>query len=269
MTYRFLAVWMVAALLLVTQSSTAFAQPGGAHVVPPPESAEGRARESFQRGRIHYDNGEFDAAALAFEEAYALSGRDALLYNLYLAYRDANQQEKAASALRKYLERVEVVENRAQLEARLKALDEGLAQKRAAEPVRPAEPVVTTPVATEPSAPPVDTEPKKWWLVPSVVTGVGGVMMLAAIPTAFMVKSKQNELDDKCTANVCDASLKSTADSGKTLSYVTDALLFGGAAVAATGVVLLLVKKPKREEVPVASLGCTHSGCAGSVTMRF
>src|SRR5690606_25712958 len=92
---------------------------------------ENQAREAFERGRIHYDNGDFARAAAAFEEAYKLSGREGLLYNLYLAYRDANEQEKAAEALRNYLVKVEVIENRAQLESRLKALEAGIAQRKA------------------------------------------------------------------------------------------------------------------------------------------
>src|SRR5262245_31875642 len=102
MRARILVLWVLVAC-------TALAMPVGVSaqaVTPPPDSAEGRARESFNRGRIHYENGEFEAAALAFEEAYGLSGRHALLYNLYLAYRDANNQEKAAEALKNYLDRV-------------------------------------------------------------------------------------------------------------------------------------------------------------------
>src|SRR5690348_432321 len=107
----------VALMIAIVMTMGARAQ---AQASPQTQDAETQAREAFQRGRIHYDNGEFDQAAVAFEEAYGLSHRHALLYNLYLAYRDANQQEKAAEALRNYLERVSVIENRPQLEARLK-----------------------------------------------------------------------------------------------------------------------------------------------------
>jgi tetratricopeptide (TPR) repeat protein len=264
-------VWvaLLCAFVGLGTSSVVEAQPRGGVQ----DANEAQAREAFQRGRIHYDNGEFDNAAAAFEEAYKLSGRDALLYNLYLAYRDANQQEKAAEALENYLARVRVVENRAQLEARLKALRDGIAARKAAEAAaQQQEQAQVAPVVAEPTqdAAPLESEgPKRWWLVPTVVAGSGGVLMLGSLATGLMASSKHKELQKKCMDNVCDSSLKGTANSGKTLALVTDVLLFGGGALAVTGVVLLLLKKPKASEAPSAGLACTSRGCAGSVALRF
>jgi tetratricopeptide (TPR) repeat protein len=275
MRARVLVVWVLLASAVLGTHTPVLAQA----VAPPPDSAEGRARESFNRGRIHYENGEFEAAALAFEEAYALSGRDALLYNLYLAYRDANQQEKAAEALKNYLDRVEVIENRAQLEARLKSLQAGIEQKRKQEEAQRAEAVKR--VIGEPTnQPPRPDEPVeeqgKWWLMPTVVTGVGALMMVGSIPTGLMAKSKQDELEKKCPdKDMCDPSLQATADSGKTLSYVTDGLLFGGAAVAVVGAVLMFVKKRDADDAtaqarrPQPQMACSTRGCSGSVSFRF
>lgn len=44
--------------------------------------SEQRARELFEQGRVAYDAGRFDDAVVAFREAYLLSGRPALLYNI-------------------------------------------------------------------------------------------------------------------------------------------------------------------------------------------
>ena len=76
------------------------AGPQDSIVTPRSWSPENQAREAFERGRIHYDNGDFARAAGAFEEAYKLSGREGLLYNLYLAYRDANEQENLFRAVK-------------------------------------------------------------------------------------------------------------------------------------------------------------------------
>ncbi|HKP60338.1 MAG TPA: tetratricopeptide repeat protein, partial [Polyangiales bacterium] len=88
---------------------------------------EERARAHFRLGRAHYDNGDFAQAAVEFEEAYRISQRAALLYNIYLAYRDANDTRNAAESLRKYLALEKNIENRGQLEARLASLDRALA----------------------------------------------------------------------------------------------------------------------------------------------
>ncbi|HEY6876800.1 MAG TPA: hypothetical protein VI299_02230 [Polyangiales bacterium] len=236
---------------------------------------EKAAREAFERGRVYYDGGEFDQAAAAFEDAYRLSGRDALLYNLYLSYRDANQQQQAADALRNYLAKVANIENRSQLEARLNALDQGLERERRereaqanaeAKPQVAAATPVPAPVATVESG-----RSKKFWAGVGLASA-GGAMMLASIATGVMASGKQSDLDDKCPDHVCaDASLKSTADSGKTLAHTTDALLFGGLAVAAAGAVLVVLDlRASREQKPLALDGdCSRSGCMARATVRF
>jgi tetratricopeptide (TPR) repeat protein len=262
---------------------SAQAKPGAA-----PTGTESQAREAFERGRIHYDNGDFARASTAFEEAYRLSGREGLLYNLYLAYRDANQQEKAAEALRNYLAKVEVIENRAQLESRLKALDAGIAQRKAdeakeAEQQKQAEQqraqheqemAAHKAAAAEstPAAAPADE--KKWWVTPVIVMGAGGALMVGSLATGLMTSSKTKEIEDKCPSGKnCDPDLKAKADSGRTLALVTDVLLFGGLATAVVGGVLMLLKKPKDQasakDSPQANVSCTRVGCSGSVSLRF
>ncbi len=243
------------------------------------EDTEARARDAFQRGRVHYDNGEFAQAAESFEEAYRLSGRDALLYNLYLARRDANQTEKAAEALRAYLTKVEVVENRPQLEARLKALDEGLAERHSRDALSPQNPVETKqPAATAPAAEPAATPAAEtgWWIVPVAVAAGGAVLALASIGTGLSASNKAKELDAGCTDGVCPARLKSTADQGKLLSVTTDVLLFGGLTLVGAGVVLYVLRMPRSapgSETARATLrpdlGCSAVGCAGSLSLSF
>lgn len=257
------------------------AAPAAASAAPSP--TETQAREAFERGRIHYDNGDFPRAAAAFEEAYKLSGRDGLLYNLYLSYRDANNQEKAAEALRGYLTKVEAIENRPQLEARLKALEEGIAQRKAAEAAEAAErdrlareqaerdAKAQQAAAAQPAEKPAEN--KHWWVPGVAMMGGGAVLMLTSIGTGLASNSKAAELEDKCPNGTCSEDLKSTRDSGKTLAVVTDVLLFGGLATAVVGGVLLLLKKPKKAaaagDKPQANVSCSRGGCFGGVSMRF
>ncbi|HEY6881201.1 MAG TPA: hypothetical protein VI299_24415 [Polyangiales bacterium] len=266
---RLVCTWTIVLAGVLTGAWSAEAQ--GA---TPEEKA---AREAFERGRVYYDGGEFDQAATAFEEAYRLSGRDALLYNLYLSYRDANQQQQAAEALRNYLAKVPNIENRSQLEARLHALDQGLERERREREAQAAAEATPQPtVAPAPAPVPVPVEPiaqgrsKKFWA--GVGLGAaGGAMMLASIATGVMANGKQSDLDDKCPDRTCDASLKSTADQGKTLAHTTDALLFGGVAVAAAGAVLVVLDlRASREQKPLALDGeCSRSGCMARATVRF
>lgn len=237
---------------------------------------ESKAREAFQAGRAYYGNGEFDKAAEAFEEAYRLSSRDVLFYNIYLAYRDANEPERAADALRNYLTRVSAIDNRAQLEARLTALDEGIAARKAEEQRHAEEQQA---LAQNPS-PTGDegaqtTAPTRYWLAPVVLMGAGAGLALGSLATGLVAKGKQGELDDECEGGVCPERLQDTADQGKMLALATDVLLIGGIAVAATGAVLLWLKRPRSGEAPTestrASAGfmCHGKGCGGSVAVRF
>ncbi len=78
----------------------------------------------FRAGQALYDAGEFVRAAESFAEAYRLSRRLPLLFNVYVAWRDAGRLERAAEALRRYLQEApEGVEGRTPLEARLRRLD--------------------------------------------------------------------------------------------------------------------------------------------------
>src|SRR5690606_29361700 len=77
-----------------------------------------RARGAFRLGRQYYAQGRFAEAAAEFERAYGLSGRGELLFNAYLAYRDARDDESAARTLRGYLAEVPDAPDRPHLEAR-------------------------------------------------------------------------------------------------------------------------------------------------------
>jgi len=116
MSSRFtILVWMFTALfaLSLAQTSGVSAQ-------------DDDARRHFRLGQAHYDNGDFTSAATEFEEAYRLSQRPALLFNLYVAYRDANDLPHAASALERYLTQVPDAPEHDNLAARLRAMQETL-----------------------------------------------------------------------------------------------------------------------------------------------
>jgi tetratricopeptide (TPR) repeat protein len=246
---------------------------------------EKAARDAFERGRVFYDAGQFDQASVAFEEAYKLSGRDALLYNLYLAYRDASAQEKAANALRGYLAKVPNIENRAQLEARLAALEQNLARQReqqAAAAATPTPTVVAPVVSATPTAP-APTEPSTTEAPASrsprfyagiSLAAVGAAATLTSIATGVLTKQREQKLEDSCDGRSCDASLEDTATSGKRLARATDGLLFGGIALAGAGAALLVFGGLERAEThaakrPHVTASCSFDGCVARSTLRF
>jgi tetratricopeptide (TPR) repeat protein len=246
--------------------------------------AEEIARQHFQLGRAQYENGAFRDAAASFERAYELSKRDVLWYNLYLAYRDAGDSVKAATALRNYLTRVEEVENRAQLEARLESLDRIVAeaqeraqreQARAASEVATSEQPETQPGQPEATraAPEAPREAAGPSIVPYVVMGAGGAMVIAGVVTGVMASAKHSELEEQCRDRRCDPSLQGLADEGQTLALTADILLFGGIAVAATGGVLWWLDRAESSSEPErpvdATVTCGLRACGARVRLTF
>jgi tetratricopeptide (TPR) repeat protein len=263
--------------------------------------SEEKARACFRLGRAHYDNGNFAEAAVQFEEAYRISQRAALLYNIYLAYRDANDTPNAAEALRKYLALEKDIENRQQLESRLAALDRALAENpppptaSAPPPSQTVTPAPLTPLGqAEPAsgeAPPPSTAPEgataasssggSGDILPIVLMGTGGAMVVGSVVTGMIALGKYGEWDDarqactkarNCTALSTDrvSELDGIKSSGETLALVTDILMFGGLAVAGTGVVLFFVNRGQSSErAPSANLACGPSGCQGTWTAQF
>jgi outer membrane biosynthesis protein TonB len=267
------------------------------------QSDEERARAAFRLGRAHYDNGDFLKAAKEFERAFELSGKYQLLYNVYLAYRDANMTKQAADALRGYLANTADVPNRAQLAAKLKALEKSLKDEEAKKTPPPAAVVAEPEPKAEPEpeaepGPEAEPEPEgepepeaaeeepaeeeaaaevssgDTNLVPFILMGSGGAMVLGSIITGVMASSAQSELEDECPDKQCpaDSDLEDTKSRGQTLAVVTDVLLFGGIAVAGTGLVLFLLEGAEEEpagEGVTAGLACAPTGCAGAVRVSF
>ena len=192
------------------------------------------ARQHFQLGRTFYDSGRFQQAVEEFQAAYKLSGRPQLLYNVYVAERDAGQLQNAVDALRGYLEKVPDAPDRVNLKARLESLEAQARRQTEQE-------ALTKQVAEKPAAqtPATRTEIKHS-VVPWVLTGTGAALLVGSVATGVMAKGKANDLDDTCGGTTCPSSEQSNVDSTRTLAITTDVLWSVGAAAAITGVVLWL-----------------------------
>ncbi|MFT3923180.1 MAG: tetratricopeptide repeat protein [Myxococcales bacterium] len=273
------ALWLGVPSLLAAQDA---AKPNTA-------ATDEEARVHFRLGTAYYDSGRFAQAAQEFQQAYDLSKRPQLLYNLFLAYRDAGDIRNAASALRQYLADNPQVEERSKLEARLAALEKIIegqpapqAQPQTAPtaatgqpatgPVATAEPTASTPAEPAPEAPPED---KLKWL-PWTLMGAGGALVVAGVITGAMAKGDESDLEKTCPNDVCPVDQMTKADdlksSGAMKATLSDALWISGAVSAGVGVAFLFWKPwLKRKETPTnpVNVACSSTGCAASYTGRF
>jgi len=89
-----------------------------------PKSAELReAKQLFRRGEKHYKVGEFQQAAEAYKEAYRLSEKPALLFNIAQAYRQAKNHKQALYFYQGYLRNNPKARNRADVKRLIKELE--------------------------------------------------------------------------------------------------------------------------------------------------
>lgn len=192
---RALVLGLFASLLL---SSTATAQKKRAvrkgESAPPAAEAQTSsaddevARGLFQAGKAAYQAGKYQDALSFFEQSHARSGRPELLFNIGQAAERVRQDQKALEMFRAYLTQVPDAANRVEVEARIKQLEQWVAeQDKAAAPLAPiAIAIAPTPAETAEQAPSAPHEPayteadsksapvtEKWWFW----TGIGAVVL--------------------------------------------------------------------------------------------
>jgi hypothetical protein len=94
-----------------------------------PEEADRKARALFQQGKQSFENGQYRDAWDYFRQAYLLSKRPELLYNVGQSADRMRMDREALDAFRLYLERLPNAANRREVENRVRALEERLGEK--------------------------------------------------------------------------------------------------------------------------------------------
>jgi tetratricopeptide (TPR) repeat protein len=239
------------------------------------EGDDERAKAHFQVGKSLYDSGRFSEAAEEWEKAYDLSGRAELLYNIYVAHRDATEMQAAIAALQRYLEGAEIEPaRRINLEARLRAMQSAQAEagapqavvepEPASEPEPEPEPAPAPDAALRGSSDDATVSP----IISYGLIGLGGSMVVGAVVTGILAQGKIDDVESACPNEACpfDFDLDGTRNDAQTLALVTDVLWIGGAIAAGAGVTLLLLEPEEQQApaAPTASLRCGPLGCSVS-----
>lgn len=238
------------------------------------------ARQRFNIGRSLYDAGRFVEAGREFVDAFRLSPRPILLFNAFVAYRDAGDLDNAVDNLRRYLEVEPAAPNAAQLQIRLQGMEEALQQQRerdaaaqaeaereAAERAAAARAEAEREAAEREAALQAQLDQQQGsgvaWL-PWTLVGVGAAMGIAGTATGVVTLGRVDDIAAMCPNDTCPpgVSLSDERSDAKTLGIVTDLLLFGGGAIAVTGVVLLIAGVGRASEPPPASAACGPDGCS-------
>ncbi|MCB9667607.1 MAG: hypothetical protein H6715_05780 [Myxococcales bacterium] len=221
------------------------------------------AQEHFDLGKGLFRVGRYHEAAGEFETAYQLSERAPLLYNIYIAARNAGDGKKAADALRGYLTRAPNVADRHALELQLLALEEAIKDDAvAARSIR----------KTGKSKPDDPSLPHTPPLLGYAITGLGAAMLIGGTVTAFMAEGYRSQKNEHCPENVCLPGYERDIDRLQTASTLRNVLLIGGAGVLALGIGLWILLDDDGQEAsaPVtATAACSSVGCMTQAKVRF
>jgi hypothetical protein len=239
-------------------------------------------RRHFESGVAYLQESDYENALKAFEKAYALSKRPAILLNIATVHERKGDLKAAINALERYLEvapdseEAQSVKNRiANLEKRLES-----SPPPAATPApTPAPPPQTNsapaaapaaPPATPPPSPPAESAPPN--RIPAYIAlSIGGLSAAGAVLTGILAQSEYGNAEDECKPNCTDDQLST----GRTMA-VTSTILTGVAVVGVgIGAALLFTGGSEPAPVPAATaaprvfVGVGPRGAAAQASWSF
>jgi len=242
---------------------------------------DARAKELYEEAEASYAAGGYDRAVELFTEAYELSKRPALLFNIANAEERRGNHREAAKMLKRYLESPGATDIDA-IGKRIKNLDRRADEADARQAKRDKAERDKTAVAKkkdEPEQVVLDNETPSLERDdrPSLVPGyalvaVGGVLIVGGITSAILSNSASNDAEARCDATgLCPAEAEDDINKAKTLALVADVALVAGVASAAVGTYLLIRRRgsspdPRRLSLDV---GPTNGGAAAVLRGTF
>jgi tetratricopeptide (TPR) repeat protein len=196
-----------------------------------------RARELYLLGDDLYSQGRYEEALAAFEEAYRLSERPLLLFNIANAQERSGQWQGAIESLERYLPHADEAE-RSRIESRIESLRRRVERLEAMQQVPDAgEAPDDTPPAETPE------EPSRSIAGP-LVLATGGALLAGGVVSAILAKGARDSLEADCTVTdgrrLCPDSSAADRDRDLRASVFADVLFVASAAALGVGLWLLL-----------------------------
>jgi len=198
-----------------------------------------QAKAYFGAGVEAYDQGKYEIALREFQHAHALSHSPALYFNMAACEEHMDHYQAAALLLRQYLIEKPDADDRANVELRVKSLeerDERLHKMNEPEPL--VKPNAGTMPATTTEAP--KRHLKYTWVMLGVTAGVGA----AAIGVGAYTVAHHSDLKNGC-GNSVDGCTSSQINGLKSTAVATDVLI-GVTAAAAVATVVFAVVESRR-----------------------
>ena len=213
-----------------------------------------RAKDLFAKGDSAYAEGRYEEALASFQEAYTLSGRPQLLFNVSNALERLGRYAEAVDALDRYLASGKAkdrdvvqkrlanlkkrVEEQKKEQERLTKEDEDKRAKADAEKKKPDD----QPTPPPPAPPP--PEKSNTPIAPIVLVGVGGAALVAGGVFGILTLGARGDVKDGCkdtsAGHLCSSDVSSSIDKEKTFGIVADVAFASGIVLVGIGVYLFV-----------------------------
>ncbi len=232
--------------------------------------ADREARKLYLEGDKAYAEARYEAALDAFQRAYELSSRPALLYNIGNAFERLGRHREAADTLREYLPHAKRSE-KATIEKRIENLEKRAAEEEKAAAKPEPEPDPEPKPAPRPEPAPAEPPPEPERPAPVlgyVLVGVGGAAILGGAIAGGLALGARSDADAGCNESggkrLCTAEASDAIDRDRTLSLIADVSFGVGLIAAGVGVYLILDSNGK--EQPVTGLRASPRAGGGEMT---
>lgn len=216
---------------------------------------------------------EYEEAVALFEQAYALRPEPNYLFNIGRIYEESGNLVKSVEFYERF-----VKEPGVPLDARERGLERlrvlrAIIQETAPAPETETEPAPEPEPEPAPVVPPPPDEPKppKLRIAGYALLGTGGAALAAGGVLAGLALQRANALEGQHTYE----ERRDTADQGRAMALTADILFGVGGAVAAAGLVMVIVSLPKKQPAeataarPRLSPWATRRGAGLAATVRF
>jgi tetratricopeptide (TPR) repeat protein len=219
----------------------------------PTQKQLAEAKRLFEQGAELYGKGSYEQAIEAWEQSYELSKKDLILDSIANAYERLGQAEKAREYLSRWREAAPA-EERADLDARIKNLDDRIARDKAEKDKadKTERDKRDKREAEEREARDKAASGGGMFVPGLVMAGLGGGIAITGGVLDIVAGSRRPDEATVCGSvgdkQLCRASARSDIETSNRLAIAGDVLLFGGVAVAAVGVVLVVTQSGGKKD---------------------
>lgn len=244
------------------------------------DSTHSKAAEHYKSGKRAYSLGNYEDALAAFTEAYNLSEKPDLLYNLAVCHEKLGQTDKAIAYYELYLEEKPDASDKDKVNEKIRTLTDPSAPTddvplegaptEDTQPDSPATPTSTENTASsntttaqtefdiEQALAPEEKEPiNKHKLAQGLLIGVGSLVIASGTLTAIGAYKKYSSYENICAPNCSDSQVSKT----KALAIAADVQIVVGVAAVGAGLAWYFIDK-KKNRMESASLRLSPSASA-------